>query len=430
MKLAIRDRELMWHPFTQEKTAPLPIAILSAKGAYVYTDDGKSLLDLISSWWVNLHGHGHPSIAQAIYRQAKQLDHVLFAGCTHEPAVSLCESLRLLLPQQLRRFFFSDNGSTAVEVAIKMAFQYWHNRHESRHLFLCFEGGYHGDTVGAMSVGRESRFHDVFQPLMFETKSLPFPATWHDDELYSQKEQSCLEALKKMLLLHKGKIAAFLLEPLVQGAGGMRMCRPQFLQAAIDLVREQGIVIIFDEVMTGFGRTGTLFALEQVARAPDILCLAKGLTGGILPLAITVATEEIYQEFLGTHFDKALAHGHSYTAHPLGCAAALASLNLLKQQKTRNSISLIQTTFKKWISPFRNCPKVFHLRQLGTIFAFEVKDPESSYRSSAARQFQQKFIESNLLLRPLGNTLYLLPPYCVTVQQLNGAMEKILRIVS
>lgn len=423
MQLSERDKKLIWHPFTQESTAAPVIAIKRAAGSYVYDENDKAYLDLISSWWVNCHGHAHPDIAQAIYQQAMTLEHVIFAGFTHEPAVTLCEKLQTLLPCQLARFFFSDNGSTAVEAALKMAYQYWWNQGAvNRKLFLSFEGGYHGDTFGAMSVGAKSGFHDAFTELFFPVLSIPFPATWDGDDKVDLKEKYALDVLKNHLQTHADQIAALILEPLVQGASGMRMCRPEFINQVVNLVRESGVLVIFDEVMTGFGRTGTNFAFEQTKVIPDFLCLSKGLTGGFLPLALTVTTEKISSAFLGEHFTKAFAHGHSYSANPLGCAAAIASLDLLTKPSTIESLTVIQQSHKNGLTNLNeNCHNIKNCRTLGTIAAFEI----ISDQLNLTQFLKTKFSEIGLLIRPLGNTVYLLPPYSTTAQELNEAYEKI-----
>ncbi|BAP00143.1 adenosylmethionine--8-amino-7-oxononanoate transaminase [Wolbachia endosymbiont of Cimex lectularius] len=423
MNLSERDRKIIWHPFTQEKVAKLPIAIKKAHGSYLYDENSKPYLDLISSWWVNLHGHAHPKIAQAIYEQSMTLEHVIFAGFTHEPAVTLCEKLKTLLPDKLSRFFFSDNGSTAVEVALKMAYQYWWNQgNRERTTFLSFEGGYHGDTFGAMSVGVKSGFHDAFSNLLFSVLTVPFPETWDGDEEIASKEKHSLEVLEGHLRAGSRKIAALILEPLVQGASGMRMCRPEFVRKVVDLVRQHGILIICDEVMTGFGRTGTYFAFEQTQIIPDFLCISKGLTGGFLPLALTVTTEEVYLAFLSEHFTKAFAHGHSYTANPLGCAAAIASLDLLVKHDTMESIKRIHNIHKKeLISLSEACKNVQHAHVTGTIAAFDIH---------GAQTLKMKFLEQGLLIRPLGNSVYLLPPYSISTSELEEAYNKIRSIFS
>jgi adenosylmethionine-8-amino-7-oxononanoate aminotransferase len=428
MKLSDRDKNIIWHPFTQEKIAKLPIAITKGIGSYLYDENNKAYLDLISSWWVNLHGHAHPKIAQAIYEQAITLEHVIFAGFTHEPAVKLCEKLKALLPQQLSKFFFSDNGSTSVEIALKMAYQYWWNQgNRERTIFLSFEGGYHGDTFGAMSVGSSSGFHDPFSKLFFSILTIPFAETWHEDLLVDDKENKALTVLRNHLNTNGSKIAAIILEPLVQGASGMRMCQPKFINEVVNLVRNHGILVIFDEVMTNFGRTGSNFAFEQTNVVPDFLCMAKGLTGGFLPLALTVTSEEIYTAFLGDHFSTAFAHGHSYTANPLGCSAAIASLELLIHNDTLASIKAININHQKNMLHLLNTcdSRIKHVRVLGTIAAFDINLKINNINQALKIKLIETFLEHGLLIRPLGNTIYLLPPYSIKSTELDEAYEKI-----
>jgi adenosylmethionine-8-amino-7-oxononanoate aminotransferase len=427
MTLSERDKKLIWHPFTQEKTAPEVISIKRALGSYLYDDNDKAYLDLISSWWVNLHGHAHPEIAKSIYEQAKTVEHVIFAGFTHEPAIHLCEGLQTLLPRDLCKFFFSDNGSTAVEVALKMAYQYWHNLGApQKTTFLSFEGGYHGDTFGAMSVGAKSGFHTAFKELFFNVLSIPYPDTWEDDKEVEFKEQKALTVLQGYLEDHHGKIAAFILEPLVQGASGMRVCRPHFIKEVITLVRKNNILVIFDEVMTGFGRTGTYFALNHLEITPDFLCLSKGITGGFLPLALTVTHDKIYEAFLGDDFKTAFAHGHSYTANPLACRAAVTSLSLLKSVECQDAIKNLNTMHRKGIEALKSqCPRVEKTRIMGTIAAFDIK--ESADVMPSVKSY---FLAQGMLLRPLGHTVYVLPPYCLTSQELEGAYSKIIGIIN
>ena len=426
------DRRHIWHPFTQEKIENLPTLIVRGQGSYLYDDHGKGYLDLISSWWVNLHGHSHPSISQAIFKQAQTLDHVLFAGFTHEPAAQLVSSLCQRLPSDLAKFFFSDNGSTAVEVAMKMAYQFWHNTgHTRRKLFLSFEGGYHGDTLGAMSVGKTSGFYVPFQDLLIDVLAIPYPHTWDGDDQVFEKETNALHVLEDILEKHGEQVAAIIVEPLVQGASGMRMIRAPFLKKCLEKVRSYGIFVIFDEVMTGFGRTGTLFALEQVGFIPDMLCLSKGLTGGILPLALTITTNKIYEAFLGDTFQKAFAHGHSYTAHPLGCAAGVASLSLMTNAVFQH-ISAIETMHKRCLKALQNTfPSVVKApRILGDIAAFNLGSTEAIYAHSMVKSLKQLFWNRGLLLRPLGNTVYLMPPYSIQLDELENAYEKIHEIIS
>jgi len=427
MKLGESDRKLIWHPFTQEKLAPLPIVVTHGDGAYLYDETGKKYLDLVSSWWVNLHGHAHPKIAHAIYEQALKLEHVMFAAFTHQPAVELAEKLKDMLPSKLNRFFYADNGSTSIEVALKMAYQYHLNLGEKkRSIFLSFDGGYHGDTFGAMSVSRESGFHDHFKKLFFSTLSVPYPSTWEGDEDIDQKEEEALKQLREILELKGSEIAAFILEPLVQGSSGMRIVRGKFLEQAIELARSYDILIIFDEVMTGFGRLGTNFALDQLNVVPDFLCLSKGLSGGFLPLALTITSEKIYQAFLGDDLSNAFLHGHSYTANPLACTAAIASLELLIRQETQNAITAIKEQHQESLIELAQNKKFRHIRHIGTIAAFELTGESSFDRTVALRQ---KFLDAGLLLRPLGNTIYIIPPYCTAQQEIKEAYEIIEKII-
>lgn len=420
--LSQRDAALLWHPFTQHQTTQAPISIVRAEGAYLYDENGKAYLDLISSWWTNLHGHSHPYLAKAIYEQAQKLEHVMFAKFTHEPAVLLCEKLHALLPTALCRFFYSDNGSTAIETALKMAYQYWHNQGTPlRKRFLSFEGGYHGDTFGAMSVGAESHYHDPFRSFFFETDFIPYPDTFEGDANIEEKEFQALSKLDTLLSEKGTQIAAFLMEPMIQGASGMRMARASFLQQVIDKVRAHGILVIFDEVMTGFGRTGPLFALEHVDRTPDFLCLSKGLTGGFLPLALTISTQKVFEAFLSDEKAKALLHGHTYTANPLGCAVALASLELLLSPECTEARKAIELTHKQGLQELLNhLPAIQMPRVLGTIAAFNYPTNETT---------KNHLLNKGLLIRPLGDCVYLLPPYCIEQSHLLESYKEILTIL-
>ena len=426
MTLSQRDKKIIWHPFTQEKTAPDVISIKRAQGSYLYDENDKPYLDLISSWWVNIHGHAHPEIAKSIYEQAKTLEHVIFAGFTHEPAVNLCENLQEILPPKLCKFFFSDNGSTAIEVAIKMAHQYWRNLGFSeKTTFLSFEGGYHGDTFGAMSVGAKSGFHSPFTDLFFNVLSLPYPHTWEGDEEVDRKEEEAIKALRNYLDQYQQNISAIILEPLIQGASGMRICRPRFIKDVIHLMHQNNILVIFDEIMTGFYRTGTYFGFNQLDIIPDFLCISKGITGGFLPLALTITKNEVYEAFLGDDFKTAFAHGHSYTANPLSCRAAISSLNLLKSLECRNAIKNIHETHKAGIEFLKTeCSKVERIRNLGTIAAFDIRGSQH-----LMAMIKKCFLEEGMLLRPLGTTIYLLPPYCISQEDLKLAYDKIGKII-
>ncbi len=423
-----RDQVTIWHPFTQHQTAPLPIPIVRGEGAYLFDSHEKSYLDLISSWWVNIHGHAHPAIAKAIYEQALKLEQVIFAGFTHEPAVRVAETLLSLLPAGFTKIFYSDNGSTTVEVALKMAYQYWRNQGEKRHRFLAFSGGYHGDTFGAMALGKSSKFYQSFADLLFEVDFAPYPATWQADEKVEEKEKEALQWIEAYLSRHGQETVAVIIEPLIQGASGMRVCRPAFLQALQDLVKQHEVLMIYDEVMTGFGRTGMNFACEKAKTTPDIICLAKGLTGGFLPLAVTACHEKIYQAFLGEEIDQALLHGHSYTANPLGCAAALASLALLRSETVLQQIQRIEALHQEMSSPLSALGRVENVRHCGVMAAFEWVT-ETAYGSSLSQNWREIFQKRGLIIRPLGRTFYLLPPYCISIDDLRGAYQVLLEVL-
>ncbi|KAA0683125.1 adenosylmethionine--8-amino-7-oxononanoate transaminase [Azospirillum brasilense] len=419
------DRRHVWHPFTQAQTAPEPLAVTHGKGVSLFTEDGREILDLISSWWVNLHGHAHPAIAGAIAEQAHRLEQVIFADFTHSPAARLAARLAEVLPGGLDRVFYSDNGSTAVEVALKLAWQYWRNKGEvQRRRFLAFEGSYHGDTFGAMAAGVGSGFYEPFHELLFAVDRMPYPATWDGDPEVEAKEAAALDWLDRWLTANGAELVAVIIEPLVQGASGMRFCRPEFLRAMAARVRAAGALVIFDEVMTGFGRTGALFASHKAGVAPDLICLSKGLTGGFLPLSVTACGASIYEAFLGAGFDRAFAHGHSFTANPLGCAAALASLELTTSAETAANLARIETRHRAAIADLSSHPKLSRGRVMGTIAAIEVNDAQG-YTAAVGQTLKRFFLERGLLLRPLGPVIYLLPPYCVTDGQLDRAYAAI-----
>ena len=420
------DKRHVWHPFTQARIAPDPIPIRSARGAVLYAEDGREYLDLVSSWWVTLHGHAHPKITAAIAEQAARLEQVIFAEFTHAPAVELVQRLTRLLPGDLDRGFFSDDGSTAVEVALKLAHQYWQNKGEpGRKRFLALEGGYHGDTVGAMSAGGSSGFFTPWRDLMFEVTALPYPETWDGDANVEAREVAALAALDKELSAHGPETAALIIEPLVQGAAGMRMCRPEFLQALGRRLGRSGVLLIFDEVMTGFGRTGDLFACLKAGVTPDIICLSKGLTGGFLPLSLTVCRNAIFEAFLGPGFDEAFTHGHSFTGNPLGCAAALASLELLLEDDTLARMAAIEALHKERMAAIPDHPRIEKRRVSGTIAALDIRCDDPGYKASVGPKLKAYFMERGLLIRPLGNVIYLIPPLCITDDQLIRAYDAI-----
>ncbi|UZQ53737.1 adenosylmethionine--8-amino-7-oxononanoate transaminase [Trichothermofontia sichuanensis B231] len=418
----------IWYPFSQAKTALEPLKVKAAKGIWLELEDGRRIIDCISSWWVNLYGHAHPKIAQAIFQQAQQLEHVIFAGFTHEPAEQLAERLTALLPSNLSRVFFSDDGSTAVEVALKMAYQYWINLGQKRSAFIAFEGSYHGDTFGAMSVGSRSPFSQAFTDLLFEVEFLPFPATHLQDQEVSLRESLVINQLENCLSQNPDRYAAIIIEPLVQGAGGMRLCRPEFIQQLRHISQAFNVLLIFDEVMTGFGRTGSVFASDRAGVAPDIICLSKGITGGFLPLAVTVCSEMIYNAFYSDDIYKALYHGHSYTANPLGCAAALASLELLEEFKP--AFEGLEAKHLSHFPALQSLPQVEKLRVMGTIAALDLITPDTpGYFNQIAPRIRQAALEQGLLLRPLGNVLYLMPPYCITEAELAHVYRGIIQLI-
>jgi adenosylmethionine-8-amino-7-oxononanoate aminotransferase len=416
-----RDRKYVWHPFTQIQTAPEPILVTRAKDTILFSEDGKEYIDCNSSWWVNVHGHGNEHIANAIAEQAIKLDHVIFAGVTHPKAIELSERVAELLPQQLQKVFFSDDGSTAVEVALKMAFQFWHNQGKPKNRILAMDGAYHGDTFGAMSVGQRGYFNEPFESFFFDVDFLSFPSKSNENELLEEAE----------LLFVKGEFAALIVEPLVQGSAGMRMYDASWLDKLVAIAQKHQVLVIFDEVMTAWGRTGKLFAMDHCVLKPDIVCLSKGLTGGVLPLGLTVATEQIFQAFLDREKSKAFLHGHSFTGNAIACAAACASLDIFEQEGTWQNIARIANFHQDKFSEFENHPAIESVRMIGTILAIDLKTGEgNTYFSSIRDQAYDFFLQNGLLMRPLGNVIFLNPPYCITDEQLHFSYLKILEFAS
>ena len=409
---AIRDSSCIWHPFTQAFQEPLPVAVVKGEGAYLIAESGVSYLDAISSWWVNLHGHAHPFIAAAIASQAQALEHVLFAGFTHPQAIRLAERLLSILPGGYSRVFYSDNGSTAVEVAIKIAFQ----TVGAGKTLLSFEGGYHGDTFGAMAAAGKNFFNRPFWPYLFHVHSISPPLPGQEEYSWNAFEKALAE----------NTIAAFLFEPLLQGAGGMRLYSKEILKRMMQACRSRGILTIADEVMTGFGRTGPLFAYQLVEEFPDLVCLSKGITGGFLPLGATICKEFLYNAFLSPEIDQALLHGHSYTANPLACAAANASLDLLLTPACSQSRKMIEVSHQKFQTEWGKHPKMKRCDSLGTLLILEYQTKESSYYHPWKKKLSDIFFKRQILVRPLGNTLYLMPPYCITQNELQSIYSTIL----
>lgn len=414
--LVEKDCACIWHPFTQMHTARPPIPIIQAKGAYLFAEDGSRYLDAISSWWVNLHGHAHPYIVEKIKSQAELLEHVIFADFTHAPAVELASRLLPILPGNMSRVFYSDNGSTAVEIALKIALQYWHNRNIYKSKIICFNNGYHGDTFGAMSVAGKNAFNKPFWKHLFNVESI-------DPPLKGQEDQSLIQLQS---ILNKDDVACFIFEPLVLGSSGMIIYPPDGLSRLIQCCRQHHILSIADEVMTGFGRTDTLFATEQVSEKPDIICLSKGLTGGFLPLGVTACTNDIYQAFLGDHLHQAFLHGHSYTANPLACSAALASLDLLLENNCYLQRERIARQHIEFCQQWKSHPKLKRCESQGTILALEYKTESSSYFQPIRDRLYHYFLNKGILLRPLGNVLYILPPYCIKSEELKLIYDQII----
>lgn len=412
-----RSKASVWHPFTQMKIADGPIGIVKGEGSYLYTEDGKKFIDGISSWWTCIHGHAHPYITAKLSAQAASLEHVMFAGFTHEPAVQLAENLLSVLPKNQEKIFYSDNGSTAVEVGLKMAFQYWKNLQLEKTKIIAFNDSYHGDTFGAMSVGSRSAFTEAFFPFLFDVEFVESPA---------RNADLCLAQIKA--LVTKGDVAAIVYEPLVQGAGGMLMYTAEVLDEILSLCQENKVLCIADEVMTGFNRTGEFFASNEGKNNPDIMCLSKGLTGGVMAMGVSSCTQKIYDAFLSDHFmEKTFFHGHSFTANPLACAVANASFELLEKEETKAAIKYINKAHLDFIEKIKNHPNIALPRVKGTILAIDIKsDAKTNYANAVRDEINHFFLDRGILLRPLGNTLYVLPPYCISEKDLEFIYATIL----
>lgn len=417
------DRKNIWHPFTPlQGTADLPL-VSGAKGVYLHTADGRKILDGISSWWVNLHGHCNEHIAKAIATQAAELEHVIFAGFTHAPAIRLSRNLLRILPANQKKVFFSDNGSTAVEVALKMAMQYWHNHGLNKQKVVAIKGAYHGDTFGSMSVADRGLFTVPFRPWLFEADFIDFPEGAKGELVIGQFEK----------MVAGKKVAAFIFEPLVQAAGGMRTYSAEVLDDLLRMARDHDVICIADEVFTGFGRTGRHFAVDYLAHQPDIVALSKGVTGGFLPLGVTSCSDRIIEAFDSPALEKTFFHGHSYTANPLACAAANASFELLTGNACQERIQSISRQHLEFAAKLQRHRAVREARALGTILAIELhSDEKSAYENSLRAKIYPWFLERNILLRPLGNVLYFLPPYVIADTELvyvYDAIERFLREV-
>jgi adenosylmethionine-8-amino-7-oxononanoate aminotransferase len=416
MNLSEKDQLYNWHPYTQHKTAGLLPAIVKGEGALLWDENGKEYIDAIASWWVNPFGHSNKTIADAIYAQLTTLEHVLFGGFTHNKAVELSEKLLTLLPANQKKIFYSDNGSTAVEVGLKGALQYFYNKGEKRTKVIAFEDAFHGDTFGAMAASGITFYTEAFQGSLLEVTRIPVPT--------AGTEAKSLEALEA--LVASEEYAAFIFEPLVQGAAGMVMYAPEVLDQLIALCQKHHVFTIADEVMTGFGKTGKNFASDYLGNKPDIICLSKALTGGTIPMAITSFTQEVFDGFYNDDVNKALFHGHTFTANPTGCAAALASIQLLESSEMQQNISRINARHLAFAIKMQSNPKVKTTRVLGVIFALEIATTGAeSYYGTMRNKLYNFFIENGVILRPVGNIVYILPPYVVSDAQLEKIYSKV-----
>ena len=423
MTLSEKDQLYNWHPYTQHKTTGLLPAIVKGEGALLWDENGKEYIDAIASWWVNPFGHSNKVIADAIYKQLTTLEHVLFGGFTHNKAVELSEKLLTLLPSNQKKIFFSDNGSTAVEVALKTALQFNYNKGIKKTKIIAFEDAFHGDTFGAMAASGITFFTEAFKGSLLEVVRIPVPTDGN--------EINSLNSLKT--LIETNEFAAFIFEPLCQGAAGMVMYSPEILDIMIALCKQHQVFTIADEVMTGFGKTGKTFASDYLVNKPDMMCLSKALTGGTIPMAITTFTQEIFDGFYNDDTNKALFHGHTFTANPTGCAAALASIALMESKEMQDNIRRIHLKHLAFETKIKEHPKVKTTRVLGVIFALEIKtETNESYYGTMRNKLYNFFIENGVILRPVGNIVYILPPYIISNEQLEkvyGIVEQAIEII-
>ena len=418
-KLSERDKKHLWHPLTQHKLHPEMLGIAKAKGVFLYDEDGNEYIDGIASWYTSMYGHCNDYILDRVFAQMQQLDQVVFSGFTHEPAVRLSEELIKILPPNQEKLFFSDNGSTATEIGIKMALQYHFNKGEKRHVMLAFEDGFHGDTFGAMSVSGLSVYNGPFKDFFIEVERIPVPTNENIGNIIAQLESRLI----------KNNIAGFIYEPLVQGAAAMKMHYGHGLNKILGLLQDHKVLTIADEVMTGFGKTGTIFASDQMETKPDIICLSKALTAGLMPMAITSCTQEVYDAFYSDDLAKGLFHGHTYTANPLACTAALSGIELLQSEAIQKNIIRIIESHKTFGEEIEPHPKVASIRQCGVIFALDLDVKIERYGNLRDKLFKH-FMDNGVFLRPLGNTIYILAPYIITEEQLKKIYASIKDVLS
>lgn len=413
-----KDRDYVWHPLTQHKTSGEMMPIARAQGALLFDPEERSYIDGISSWYTAVYGHCHPELIGAVRAQMETLDQVVFSGFTHRPAVQLAEQLLAVLPGEMSKVFYSDNGSTATEIGIKMALQYHFNRGEKRSVLLAFEEGFHGDTFGAMSVSGLSVYNGPFEDFFLEVKRIPVPTAENKQEVLALAQQ----------LLQEHAVAGFIYEPLVQGAAGMKIYDASALDQLLGMMQAKGVICIADEVMTGFGKTGTLFASSQLQHTPEIICLSKALSAGMVPMAATACTEKIYQAFYADEIAKGFFHGHTYTANPLACTAARRALELLQSDEIQQGIRRIRTANELFAAEMRNNPKVTNVRTLGVIFALDLNIQMDRYGNLRDKMYRA-FMERGVFLRPLGQTIYTLPPYVTSIDQLERIFQSIREVV-
>lgn len=410
-ELVDRDRKTIWHPFTQAKTTRDAIPIVRGKGAYLYDADNNKYLDAISSWWVNLHGHAHPYIANKLKEQIDELEHVIFAGFTHAPAVELAASLLMHLPGQMSKIFYTDNGSTAVEAALKMAFQYRYNKNpkDRKNKVIALQNSYHGDTVGAMSAAGKNDFNKPFWKYLFDVDTIAAP--------FEGAQDAPLQHLKHKL--EQGDVSCFIFEPLILGVGGMHIYPPNGLDKLLKLCRSYNVLTIADEVLTGFGRVGSLFACDQLQEKPDMICLSKGLTGGFLPLGAVACNESIFQAFYSDSLNHALLHGHTFAGNPLACSCGLASLDLLLTDSCAAQRTMIAKAHCQFVNNWKGHPKLKRCESIGTILAIEYQSGVTSYFAPLRDKLYHYFLDRKIILRPFGNVLHVIPPYCITEEDLS-----------
>lgn len=418
-ELQKKDLEYNWHPYVQHKTMSPPIVITKGKDAILWDENGKKYIDAIASWWCNPHGHANKVIAKRISQQIKTLEHVLFGGFTHPTAIELSEKLLSILPTNQAKIFYSDNGSTAVEVAIKMSFQYFVNRGEKKSCVIAFEDAFHGDTFAAMAVSGISFYTEAFRDSLLKVERIPIPT---EDNIEQVKTQL------KEIISNKNP-AAFIYEPLLQGAAGMRIYKPEHLDELLKICNENNVIKIADEIMTGFGRTGKLFASNYMNTEPDIICISKALTGGFIPLSVTSCTQKIYDAFLSDDVNKALFHGHTFMANPAGCAAALASIELTMEDKTNENIDRIKSLNLEFAEKLKKNPVIKNIGVLGVVLRFEIETQNKEYYGDFRNKLYEFFIEQGVILRPVGNIIYILPPYCITNRQLKKVYKTILKAI-